>query len=487
MTTLVAFAQSRCEAQHQHQYQHQEQEQEQKQEKEKDQQEQPKMPQQQLDFHHHEALASMYADLSGQKHSDPAAYRTRIAWWAETIADACWYRIEGLPHTLCWHVDEHVPMQWAMKDVGRPMCLSVVVDELASQTRLIRMNEFFARKTPLTAPNRIQWIGSQIWRWFFSRGDCNSDQSADEALWPAIVGEWVVRKNVERAARLFQAQHDRHTSLVQRVMPRSQFKEMLSTLKDENRSLKLSDVDKDILLLYLERDARVIVRDNDVVKLCREHVLESSESREYIIGEQERGIVAVKSMQAQLASQIDDLQQRIECAHENTVRAFKTKQRESVTKSHLRTKKQLEDMLEKRVQAEQTLNTLLLKMEQAASDADMMHTFEASERTVRALLNDPVLQPERIDSTMDALAESLAKQDEVRASVTSEAMHAETDEDTLADELRKLELDVTQSADAAPDAARIEPTKSETLQMPSVPSHTPPMPSKERIAYENSM
>ena len=88
---------------------------------------------------------------------------------------------------------------------------------------------------------------------------------------------------------------------------------------------------------------------------------------------------------------------------------------------------------------------------------------------------------------MDALAESLAKQDEVHASITSEAMHAETDEDTLADELRKLELDVTQPADAAPDAAKIEPTKSEILQMPSVPSHTPPTPSKERIAYENSM
>ena len=49
-----------------------------------------------------EALASMYADLGGQKHSDPGTFRSRLAWWTGTIAAACWDRV--LPHALCWPV-----------------------------------------------------------------------------------------------------------------------------------------------------------------------------------------------------------------------------------------------------------------------------------------------------------------------------------------------------------------------------------------------
>lgn len=369
-----------------------------------------------------DALASMYADLCGQKHSDPGTFRSRLAWWTSTIAAACWDRV--LPHALCWSVDADTPTQWADADIGRPLCLSVVIREQEAMGRYVRLSAYLDRT----------WTSWWSWRWRWrSRGEDDDD----EALWSHVQGEWVLCENVERAARIAIA---RDWSALERIMSRADAKAYLAALKDGTRPLALSDKDTDILLTHLVRDARAIQRDGDVYKWGTARVTE-----------QDHGILAVKAMHAQLERQVQAWQTRMERAQATVRRALQTKEREAVTLSYLRTQKQLESMVDKRVLALEKVHTLLLNMDQAVGDAQLMQAYTVSEKTLRTLLADPSLQPEQIDRTMDALAETVHDQNAV-----TDALSSVTDDD-LAEELAQLELDALPSAPATqPEATSPE-------------------------------
>lgn len=379
-----------------------------------------------------EALASMYADLGGQKHSDPGTFRSRLAWWTGTIAAACWDRV--LPHALCWPVDADTPTQWADADIGRPLCLSVVIREQERHGRYVRLSAYLDRTW-------TAWWARQ-WRWRSAH-----DDDDDEALWSHVHGEWVVCENVERAARLATA---RDWSALERIMSRADAKAYLASLHDGSRPLALSDKDTDILLTHLVHDARAIQHDGDVYKWGTARVTE-----------QDRGILAVKGLHAQLERQVDAWQARMERAQATVRRALQAKEREAVTLSYLRTQKQLESMVDKRVLALEKVHTLLLSMDQAVGDAQLMQAYTASEKTLRSLLDDPSLQPDHIDRTMDALAEAVHDQNAVTDALSS------APDDELADELAQLELDTLPS----PPATQPEATSPETTSLSMKTTH----------------
>lgn len=72
-------------------------------------------------------LVSLYADLSGQRHSNASAFRRRVAWWSSTLARACWEQWDRPSTPLVLHIDADMPNRWAMHTAGRPLCLAVVV------------------------------------------------------------------------------------------------------------------------------------------------------------------------------------------------------------------------------------------------------------------------------------------------------------------------------------------------------------------------
>jgi len=171
------------------------------------------------------------------------------------------------------------------------------------------------------------------------------------------------------------------------------------------------------------------------------------------VTEQDRGILAVKGLHAQLERQVDAWQARMERAQATVRRALRAKEREAVTLSYLRTQKQLESMVDKRVLALEKVHTLLLSMDQAVGDAQLMQAYTASEKTLRSLLADPSLQPDHIDRTMDALAEAVHDQNAVTDALSS------VPDDDLADELAQLELDTLPSPPATqPEATSPEKT-----------------------------
>ncbi|SHO79982.1 Similar to S.cerevisiae protein YJL049W (Putative protein of unknown function) [Malassezia sympodialis ATCC 42132] len=418
-------------------------------------------------------LVSLYADMSGQRHSNTGAFRQRLAWWASTLERACWEQWDRPSTPLVLRVDADMPNRWAMDSAGRPLCLAVVVEELARQRRLIRVDEYGASSVGRLA-RAVRALGAPAWRWLTA----SDDSTSDEALWPAVQGAWVVVANVERAAQRYLSSLPAHRTLFESVVSRAELQAHVAEMVPG-----LGETDLDVLLTYLERDRHAIAVDGDVVKL----VYGRADARG--IGEQERGIHATKQAHAQLSRQVDELRVRIERAQAQAADAVRTKAPRTVATSCLRTKKQLEDMLTKRVGALETISALLLQMEQATGDAAILRTYEASERTLRSILADPALQPERVDAVVDGLADALHAQEEVH-----EAMQVAppADTDDLAEELAALQLEAQAAperpaeAQAAPErpaeaqAAPGTPAEAQAaakrIELPAAPQHAPRQP-----------
>ncbi|WFD28909.1 hypothetical protein MNAN1_003925 [Malassezia nana] len=411
-------------------------------------------------------LVSLYADMSGQRHSNAGAFRRRVAWWAHTLARACWERWDTHGGTLALAVDEDMPNRWAIDRAGRPLCLAVVVEELARQGQLVRVEEYVARRpSPVGRLARaLQWVGAPAWRWLVA-----SDEGlSDEALWPAVRGTWVVVTNVERAAELYLASLAPHPALFESVVSRAELEAQLAHLVPSG----LNATDTSVLLTHLERDRRALLIEGDVVKL----LYHRTDTRG--IGEQERGIHAAKQAHARLSRQVDELHTRIDRAQAQAAEAVKRRAPRAVAASYVRSRHQLEEMLTKRVGALDTIRALLLKMEQATGDAEILRAYEVSEQTLRAILADPALQLEHVDAVVDGMAETLAAQEDVQAAMQA-AVPA--DDDELADELAALQLEATAEAPKtpaeatakAPSEAPAEAASPVLVKAPAVPQHAP--------------
>lgn len=115
----------------------------------------------------------------------------------------------------------------------------------------------------------------------------------------------------------------------------------------------------------------------------------------------------------------------------------------------MRSKKTLEELLQRRVGSLETLHGVLVKIEQAATDVEIMKSYEMSTATLKTLLGDARLQPDRVDSTMDTMQGTLADADEVRTAIESgqdgmrqAAGVPDLDDKEMEDELAALQKEV---------------------------------------------
>lgn len=296
------------------------------------------------------------------------------------------------------------------------------------------------------------------------------------------MSRYVVERLTQRAAHLYLAQCATPTSLVDAVMTQADLEAQIRTLTThDGQVLPWTPTDIRLLCTYLERDAKALVRQDDTIKWIHHTTFTPT------IGEQEHGIMELKRAQKQLSQQIDTLESRLDNARASLQRAVQTKQPESVALSYLRTKKQMEELLTKRVGALQTVQQLLVKLEQAVGDAAIMQTYETSAKTLRAILSDPALQQDRVEKTMDALSDALAMQDDVQTAMTTAAPPTDIDEDELAAELEALTIEKQQEQEQAQEQAQAQEPAATTL--PSAPQHTPASATRvshKELVYENS-
>lgn len=158
---------------------------------------------------------------------------------------------------------------------------------------------------------------------------------------------------------------------------------------------------------------------------------------------------------------------------------YVTMKRNEMAKSFLRSRASLQDVLKKRLQSLETIQTVLLKIETAAGDVQVcfstnalcihsystltdyrpcfqiMKAYETSSKALEGLLSHPSLQRDNVDQTMSRLADTLADHAEIEQAIAIGGVQgADMDDDELEAELQALV--VKEKEDVLPNAPKGE-------------------------------
>ncbi|OSX65335.1 hypothetical protein POSPLADRAFT_1135526 [Postia placenta MAD-698-R-SB12] len=409
-------------------------------------------------------LKALYSDFSLQKQSNPTSYSSYVEWWRRTleavVLKGCLHHgDENLtkPERLVLHANgSTLADDFRFEGVGKPLGLPTVIvretfgsriqSELCETKSYFRLSDFLTSSKSIYDPGWLPYrvasyvVGKPLW-WALQQ---LSIVSPDDTLghsnyterWKKVKGDYVVISLLERAAdSVIARQRERSGyNLADSLYNFDGFRKAFADHALEG--VVLSDLDLRVLIRYLQRDKKVLAVQKDMIKF-----VETDESPSFEFSAVDIGILELKSAVENLQGQVDSLQSKISERLELISAALRHKRKE-VAMSHLRARKQLEDLLGKRLNSLDTLQSTLLRVEASAGDVEIMKSYESSTATLRAILAHPSLQREKIDETMDAMASANADaketDDAIRMGMEMAQADAGIDEAELEDELKAL-------------------------------------------------
>ncbi|KAF9246142.1 Snf7-domain-containing protein [Melanogaster broomeanus] len=432
-------------------------------------------------------LQSLYSDISRQKYSNPASYHAHVDWWQRSLEELVsrgWqtdttstqkdkepdlHDAAAQSNKLVLNARRTIVDKLRYDGVGKPLGLGSTIAEIRRGNGLIPLSQFLTSPQSVHDPGWLPYrvasffVGKPLW-WAMEQLDIvRSEDSYSEAeMWKRIEGEYVLLKLVERAADAVESSCG-GMCLADRLYTVASFRKEFGS--KALPGVSLSETDTKVLLRYLERDRNVIVQDQEVIKF----VTAEYDDRE--ITAVDRGILELKVAISNLQGQVDRLHGKMDETTKRISTALKQQQK-SIALAHLRFKKNLEDVLTKRLVALQNLEATLMSVETAAGDVEIMKTYEKSTATLQTILSHPSLDRDKIDETMDALAAANANAREVDEAIriggdiaAAEAGVVDAD---LEEELNELVKEVEKEK-----AEALEGTALDTLQKVKVPEQTP--------------
>jgi charged multivesicular body protein 7 len=148
------------------------------------------------------------------------------------------------------------------------------------------------------------------------------------------------------------------------------------------------------------------------------------------------GILSLLSTLATLSSQITSLTSQITLERFKMLQANSAKQL-SLVKSHLIRRKQLESVLEKRINSKDRIGEVLYAIEKAVGDEEIMKALELGTSTLRLLISSPTLSLDHIEETTTALEDALADSKEINEAI-NEGVLDKGAEEAVEAELKEL-------------------------------------------------
>ena len=256
-------------------------------------------------------------------------------------------------------------------------------------------------------------------------------------------GQFIVRQNIEDAAKGLIKQTEKNRGRVERIYSREQFAQFASDLQPK----ELSNRDVDLLLRFLQRDKGYLVYDSQTVKLI-------APGETATITQEDSTIANLKSLIADLEGQIKVLEKKIDELAVTAREAVSRKNKLSALAT-LRSKKLSESTLSKRHATLSLLEDIFLKIGQASNQVELVRTMESSAKLL-GRLNKEVGGVERVDEVLDNLREQMGQVDEV-GNIIGEVSHGGTiDESEVDDELERMENEERKKMEESQRRAREE-------------------------------
>ncbi|KAJ8475390.1 hypothetical protein ONZ45_g15624 [Pleurotus djamor] len=411
-------------------------------------------------------LQALYADISRQKTSNPESYHANVEWWrrALEVVVSTGYLISQ-SHSLATGgsklvltADSSLLNALKVEGVGKPLALGAVIPELVTNTTLLPFKSFLtspysiyptALSSWMGVPSKAAWylVGKPM-SWALERAGVTGEDGIVTSLTHSLTGssgsshgngyggyggsgrpwygDYVVKVLVERAAdEVMRIQRGKEgEGAAGRLYSTEAFRRVFASavgvngvveglgvdadVVQEDAEVLLDERDMQVLSKYLERDRGCLVVDGDILKF----VLSSAPAEERTITVVDRGILELKNAVENMHKQIESLQSRIANLTAKASSAIRDKQK-AVATGYLKSRKQLQDVLERRLGSLQTLEATLYSVEEAAQDIQIMKSYESSTATLRAILSHPSLKKEKVEETMEAMAEAMGDAREI--------------------------------------------------------------------------
>ncbi|WWC59757.1 uncharacterized protein I303_102319 [Kwoniella dejecticola CBS 10117] len=406
-------------------------------------------------------LNALYASTSSQRTTNPTGYNANSQWWSSVIEETLrtgWINGEH-GDRLILKVDDGLLNRLEDQLGRRPKGIGGVIQGLAdaNPSTLHPLPTYLSSLIPTHAGPSLtsRFIGKPLW-WAMSQlnpfGSSSEKVDKEETLWSRYGKgkEYVHIPLLEQSASAFTGHLSKNPilsytdALYDLEAFREQYSEVCFPSISSSKKLpagthKLSVRDIEVLVKWLHRDCGVIVTDGLVVKVLDADQIAS----DHPISEADRGVISVINAQRKVEKQIIGIEEQITQSQEKAKKQL-AKGQKTAALSYLRSKKQLEDLLTKRIASSEQLGAVIRSIDQAKGDVEIMAAYETSTSTLRSVLSHPSLSPDKISATTDALAEAMADQEEIDQAVriggelATGSKRVEVDEDDLAAELAEL-------------------------------------------------
>ncbi|KAG9022176.1 hypothetical protein FS837_006548, partial [Tulasnella sp. UAMH 9824] len=275
--------------------------------------------------------------------------------------------------------------------------------------------ELYVRVASFVVRRPLWWALSQLP--FF--GDDGSSLTSEQR-WAKYKGDYVVLSILKQAADAIIAQQkSKPSGFTESLYTRQSFQAEFESVALKGATL--SQLDVDVVLKSLERDLRVVIVQKNAVKFVEP---DDAEAIAEGITEVNFDVLEMKTTLQKLADQISKIESQIK-GRLDKIRAHLRRGSKNI--ALLRSKKQLEKLLGKRLnirkrcreaQHQETLWTVLNKMESAATEAEIMKAYDTSARTLRTVLQNPLLQQESIEATMERMADVLVNRKKIEDAIS---------------------------------------------------------------------
>ncbi|KAF9176017.1 hypothetical protein BGX20_000022 [Mortierella sp. AD010] len=230
----------------------------------------------------------------------------------------------------------------------------------------------------------------------------------------------------------------------------------------------LTDRDLEIIIRYMQFELKVLITgkldatkyDNNevqdhemasysVVKFATKEAIRDRSKQE--ITTADRGIIELRETCKRLDNQVQDIEERISELNEKARSCVRKNQRSQATFA-LRQRKNLEDVLNKRLKSLDTISSILFRIQSSETDAEVLQSYKLGASTLASVMatkdqsGEQLLSVDNVESTMDRLADVFADQEEVDQAMSegtqvllqSTTSGASIDEDDLMAELDAL-------------------------------------------------
>ncbi|THH10698.1 hypothetical protein EW145_g1134 [Phellinidium pouzarii] len=393
-------------------------------------------------------LKSIYSDLSRQKASNPASFHSNVDWWKRTLGAFVLLGLQSdSKNSLILHASPELSESLRYDGVGKPLGLAAVITELQDTRALIPLSDFLNSPISVYDTGSLAYkiascvVGKPLWWALEQLSLVDSERVESEtSIWRKVRGHYVVLANVEKVGDIVveRLRQKGSSSPADSLYSFDSFRKEFGGVIE---GTSLSDVDLKVLVKFLDRDRKLIVSDNEAIKFIDS--AESSSVPRLLTGV-DKGILELKIGVENMEMQVEEINKQIS-DKTNKIGVCLRANRKEIAMTHLKSRKLYEDLLRKRLGSLEILQSTLIQVETAAQDVEIMKQYESSTATLRAILAHPSLQQEKIEETMDAMAEASAAQRELDETIRAGALPDDAiDEDALQAELADLVLESQQ-------------------------------------------